>query len=189
MAAPQPPAAAAGAGGFVEPAFGFSAEGAYVEVLVMGLAGVGALPRERITCAFTATSFDLRVLGLGGRDYRLVVPALDKAVVAEECKLVVGKTQLKLKLRKVNSYDMWTRLAASRQPTESTAKRDGMATAADPMAGLMDIMKDMYEKGDDGTRKMIAEAFVKSREQPGGGGGGLGAMGGLGGGLGDEEDY
>ena len=62
------------------------------------------------------------------------------------------------------------------------------------MGGLMDIMKDMYDKGDDSTRKMIAEAMIKSRE--GGGanptaasssfGGGDADLG-LGGGLGDED--
>ena len=47
-AASPPPAAAAAARSYVEPSYGFSADGDDVEVLVMDLAGVGAIPRERV---------------------------------------------------------------------------------------------------------------------------------------------
>lgn len=36
----------------------------------------------------------------------------------------------------------------------STPKND------DPSAGLMDLMRDMYQSGDDNMKKVIAEAFV-----------------------------
>ena len=37
----------------------------------------------------------------------------------------------------------------------STPKSD------DPSAGLMDLMRDMYQSGDDNMKKVIAEAFVR----------------------------
>ena len=45
----------------------------------------------------------------------------------------------------------------------------------------MDMMKEMYDNGDDQTKKMIAEAWTKSREaqMKGGAGAGLGGGGGL----------
>jgi hypothetical protein len=47
----------------------------------------------------------------------------------------------------------------------------------------MDMMKDMYDGGDDQTKKLIGEAMMKSREgkQARGSGGG--------GGLGDDIDF
>lgn len=44
----------------------------------------------------------------------------------------------------------------------------------DPSAGIMDMMRDMYEDGDDQMKRTIAEAFSKSR----GADGGMGGMGG-----------
>jgi hypothetical protein len=72
-AASPPPAAAAAARSYVEPSYGFSADGDDVEVLVMDLAGVGAIPRERVLFDVQPTSFDLRIHDLGGRHYRRVV--------------------------------------------------------------------------------------------------------------------
>ena len=38
---------------------------------------------------------------------------------------------------------------------------------ADPMGGIMDMMKDMYDSGDDNMKKAIGEAMVKSRQNDG----------------------
>ena len=193
--------------------YGFASEGEYVEVLLLDLPGVGALPPDAVTVAFTPTSFDLKIHGLGGRNYRLRVPVLEKEIKPEESRVVVGKARVTLRLKargrvvagrrgdtggtgsrtkaasrsgspratanttlprrssqKLQSWDYWTHLAAKSKPASSAS------SAADPMGGVMDIMKDMYEKGDDATKKMIAEAWTKSRTPGGGGAGGLGGF-------------
>ena len=96
----------------------------------------------------------------------MYVPALDKEIRPAESTLVVGKNRVTLRLKKLHGYDYWTQLKAKGgKPKAAAGGKDG----ADPMGGLMDIMKDMYEDGDDATKKMIAEAMIKSREkQPGG---------------------
>ena len=43
----------------------------------------------------------------------------------------------------------------------------------DPGAGLMDMMKDLYNDGTPEMKKTIAEAWTKSRMEQGGGGGGM----------------
>lgn len=83
-------------------------------------------------------------------------------------------------LQKKESWDWWTHLASTKAKPAAAAGADA---AADPMGGVMDVMRDMYEKGDDATKKMIAEAWTKSRAPDAGGGGGSG--GGFGGGFGD----
>ena len=161
---------------YTEPKYGFSAEGDFVEILVLDLNGVGSLPKEQVTCDFTATSFDLRVHGLNGKNYRVLVPALEKEITAKDSKLVMGKNRVTIKLKKQNSWDYWTQLASKKGPKSASEKASKQAE--DPMGGLMDIMKDMYQSGDDATKKMIAEAWTKSRE------GGAGAGSGFGGGAG-----
>ena len=45
-------------------------------------------------------------------------------------------------------------------------KRDATAESTkkkDPMGGIMDMMKDMYEEGDENMKKIIGEAMLKSQ--------------------------
>ena len=88
-------------------------------------------------------------------------------------KAVVKKNRVTVQLRKVKGeygHKSWINLTAKRQKSE--------ATKADPTAGIMDMMKELYEDGDDQMRKTLGEAMLKSREKNG-------PMGGMGDGLGD----
>lgn len=167
-----------GAVSYTEPKYGFSAEGDFVEVLILDLAGVGSLPKEAVTCDFKPTSFDLKIHGLDGKNYRVWVPSLEKEIKPAESRVVVGKSRVTLQLKKAQSWDYWTQLASKKQPKPADKAK---AQPEDPMGGLMDMMKEMYDNGDDQTKKMIAEAWTKSREaqMKGGAGAGLGGGGGL----------
>eukprot|EP00616_Rhizochromulina_sp_CCMP1243_P003903 CAMPEP_0118973324 /NCGR_PEP_ID=MMETSP1173-20130426/9806_1 /TAXON_ID=1034831 /ORGANISM="Rhizochromulina marina cf, Strain CCMP1243" /LENGTH=258 /DNA_ID=CAMNT_0006922957 /DNA_START=19 /DNA_END=795 /DNA_ORIENTATION=- len=150
------------------------------------LEGVGAV-KESVECSFSKDGFDLRVTGLGGKNYRLLKDNLEKDIVAGESKCIVKKDRITLKLRKVKgdySYETWTNLTAKKGKTEKKAK------GADPMGGIMDMMKDMYEDGDDSMRKIIEESMRKARSGEGSspsvpdlGGGMADMMSGLGGGI------
>lgn len=148
------------------------------------LTNVGTIPKSQINCTFTNTSFDLTIEGLEGKDYRLVKDNLDKDIVGEDCKLKIRANKIILKLAKVKSeygsFDFWTDLTSKKSKKETEKKKN-----SDPSAGIMDLMKDMYDSGDDQMKKTIAEAMMKSRsgeldnKPPGGGMGGMGGMGGL----------
>jgi len=67
-----------------------------------------------------------------------------------------------IKLQKVKgqySYESWTQLTAKKPRDEQTEtkKKD------DPAGGIMDMMKDLYESGDDNMKKIIGEAMLKSQ--------------------------
>ncbi|KAJ8612138.1 hypothetical protein CTAYLR_002447 [Chrysophaeum taylorii] len=148
---------------WVEPGYGWE-QGEYntpwVNVMV-SIDGVGAA-RDRVTCDFGQDSFDLRIVGAAGQNYRLFVEALDKDIIPGESKVVVKKNRVTVKLRKVKgeySYDNWTELK----------KKGGKAAkekekSRDPSAGIMDLMKDLYDNGDDNMRKIIGESMMKSRK-------------------------
>lgn len=53
-------------------------------------------------------------------------------------------------------YDSWVNLVSKSGVTKSDDK--------DPSAGLMDMMKQMYDDGDDNMKKMIGEAMLKSQK-------------------------
>eukprot|EP00617_Octactis_speculum_P023846 CAMPEP_0185767376 /NCGR_PEP_ID=MMETSP1174-20130828/42641_1 /TAXON_ID=35687 /ORGANISM="Dictyocha speculum, Strain CCMP1381" /LENGTH=248 /DNA_ID=CAMNT_0028451533 /DNA_START=46 /DNA_END=792 /DNA_ORIENTATION=- len=147
--------------------------------IYISLPGVGAV-KDKVECNFDTDNFDLRVHGLAGKNYRLIKDNLDKDIVPAECKKVVKKDRIVLKLKKVKgdySYDSWTNLVAKKEKAEK------QKTKADPMGGIMDMMKDMYEDGDDNMKKIIAESMMKARSGDKSGPGGADdlGMGGIGG--------
>jgi calcyclin binding protein len=125
------------------------------------LKGVEALPRENITCDFTEASFDLKVVGLDGTNYRFLRTNLDKDIVPAESQVKVKKNHVIVQLQKVKGeygYDSWTDLCAKgkRKPTSSNAK-------SDPQDSIMNMMKDLYDDGDDNMKKIIGEAMYKAK--------------------------
>ncbi len=152
------------------------------------LTGIGSHDKSKISCDFTSTSFDLIVSDFSdGKSYRLLNDNLEKDIDVSKSKYVVKANKIIIKLGKVKgeySYDHWTELTAKKKKsTDSKGKKD------DPTAGIMDLMKDMYDNGDDNMKKMIGETMYKQRTGQLGkddGMPGLAGMGGMGDmGLGD----
>jgi len=139
----------------------FYSDGGYNKPTVtvyVDLPGVGA-SKDRVTCHFTNQRFDLQVRNHNGVNYRMIKEPLEKDIVPDECKTVVKKNQIKIKLKKKKgeySYESWTRLTAKGGKRKDISKDD-------PSKSLMSMMKDMYDEGDDQTKKMIGEAMLKSR--------------------------
>jgi len=130
-----------------------------------GLDGVGEV-KQNVTCDFTKSTFDLKVVDLNGKSFRLYKDNLDKDIIPEESKFSVKKNSINIKLKKVKgeySYENWTDLVSKK--TEEQKQK----TKEDPMGGIMDMMKDMYDNGDDQMKRTIGEAMSKANKgQPGG---------------------
>lgn len=127
--------------------------------LYVPLPGVGSLEKSQITCNFTSGSFDLIVNNLNGKSYRLFKDNLEKEINKEKCKHVVKPDKVVIKLAKIKgeygSFDMWNQLTSKKKKDHS--KPDN------PQDSIMDLMKDMYNSGDDSMRKMIGETMMKQQ--------------------------
>lgn len=123
------------------------------------LPSVGSIPRDNITCDFTPTSFDLIVRDFNGKSYRLFRDNLEKDIDSEKSKYLVKADKIVVKLAKkqtdYGSPEMWTELTSKKKKKEG--KKD------DPSASIMELMKDMYDSGDDDMKKMIGETMMKQR--------------------------
>lgn len=157
--APPPPIPGIG---WMTPSYGWE-QGEYntpwVNVMVH-VDGAGTV-KDKVTCDFGQDSFDLRVVGAYGKNYRLLVEALDKDIVPDESKIIVKKNRVTVKLKKVKgeySYDHWTDLKKKGGKAAKDKEKN-----RDPTAGIMDLMKDLYDNGDDNMRKIIGESMLKSR--------------------------
>jgi calcyclin binding protein len=111
---------------------------------------------------------------------------LDKDIDPSKSKIVVKSDKIIVKLAKIKSeygsYDYWTQLTSKKKKPNKAGEKE------DPSASIMQLMKDMYDEGDDNMRKVIGETMLKQQrgemgKDPMGGMGGLGGMGG------DDDDF
>jgi calcyclin binding protein len=145
------------------------------------LEGVGTV-KDNVTCDFKNDSFDLQVHDLNGLNYRLVKDNLEKDIVPGESRFVVKRNKIVIKLAKVKgeySYEHWGKLTSKKSREQKQARKK------DPTGGIMDMMKDMYDEGDDNMKKIIGEAMLKSQrgekpDAPDLSGGGMPDLGGMG---------
>mmetsp|Transcript_8957 Transcript_8957/g.13391 ORF Transcript_8957/g.13391 Transcript_8957/m.13391 type:complete len:256 (-) Transcript_8957:49-816(-) len=122
------------------------------------LEGVGTV-KDSVTCKFTKSSFDLQVIGLNGKNYRLIKDNLNKEIDDKSSKFLVKKDKVLVKLHKTKGKygpEQWDNLIAKRPNKKAS-------DPSNPTAGIMDMMKDMYDEGDDNMKKIIGESMLKSR--------------------------
>jgi len=129
--------------------------------LYIPLPGVGDISKDLVTCDFTKQSFDLVVKDFKGISYRLFKDNLEKDIVSEKSKFIVKADKIVIKLAKVKgeygSYDFWSKLTDPNRKEKSKK-------SSNPAASINEMMKEMYDSGDDNMRKMIGETMLKQRE-------------------------
>jgi calcyclin binding protein len=120
--------------------------------------GIGKHPKENIICTFGKSQFDLKIMNWQGKNWRLMKMNLEKEVDTDKCSFKVTNNSVYIYLAKVKGefgYPSWTELCEKR-PKNATSKDN-------PTAGLMDMMRDMYNDGDDNMRKAIGEAMLNAQ--------------------------
>jgi calcyclin binding protein len=141
----------------------------YVKVHVRDIKGAeDVIDKENIDAKFELRSFNviLRKVGPKGLNYSLAIGNLKKDIVPEECKVVPTKTGVTVHLFK-DKNSMWTDLKL--QKDEKKDDMPKMDKDADPSAGLMNLMKHMYETGDDEMKRTIAKSMYEAQNKQGSG--------------------
>ncbi|XP_065200424.1 calcyclin-binding protein [Planococcus citri] len=131
------------------------------------LPNVHTIPSENIICTFTETSFDLLVKELEGKNHTLSVKNLFQSIKPEESSWKVKTGMVVVSLAKKGSSDTkWSGLTKTAKDT-TTPKPPKMDDDADPSAGVMNLLKQMYMDGDDDMKRTIAKAWTENREKNG----------------------
>nr|XP_043620597.1 calcyclin-binding protein-like [Erigeron canadensis] len=113
--------------------------------------------QEKVQAEFNPMSVDVKFHDVQGKNYRCVIPKLNKAIVPEKCKVLVKPTKVIITLIKA-SMGNWLDLHFKEDKLKPNLDKE-----RDPMAGIMDLMKNMYEEGDDEMKKTIAKAWTDAR--------------------------
>lgn len=149
-----------------------------------GLANLKQHPTEKIVSKFNENSFEVCIDEWNGKNLRFACGNLNKKIITEESYVKATASGLIVYLKK-EKKEHWDKLEKSKsmlgEPEGSLDKNKD-----DPSAGLMNMMKEMYQNGDDNTKRMIAESWMKAQDGKGGmpdmgGMGGMPGMGGMGG--------
>lgn len=130
------------------------------------LNNVHQLPKEAIVCNFTEKSLDLRVSGLDNRNYHLPINNLCGEIDAEKSSFKVKTDMIVVSLEKKIAKN-WSHVTSveKRIKDAKTLSMPEMGENSDPSASLMNLMKNMYQDGDDEMKKTIAKAWTESQEK------------------------
>lgn len=137
----------------------------YMKIYI-DLKNVHHLPKEKITCNFEAKSMNLTVYDLDNRNYRFGVKRLAGTIVPSESFFKIKTDSLVIMMMKQSNtnWEHVTEMAAEKSK-EKTKKKPTLDDSKDPSEGIMDILKNIYEEGDDDMKRTINQAWYESRNK------------------------
>jgi len=144
-------------------------ESAKLMKVYITLPNIEKLTQEQVSCDFTEHSFRVFVSNHNGKNYLLEILKLAGKieVAGSSCRVKSGNVIVALK--KVESK-MWGCLtdaekkAKEKKDNEMDSKKDSM-DSSDPSAGIMNLMKKMYDDGDDDMKRMIKKTWYESQQK------------------------
>lgn len=126
------------------------------------------ITEENVLLDLADTSFTLTVNG-ENKDYRFQVVNLLKAINIEKSYKKVKSDMISVYLKKEKEGEKWSYLTSTEKQLKdqksSAFQQDKETSSSDPMAGIMDIMKKMYDSGDSEMKRTIAKAWTEGQEK------------------------
>ncbi|XP_055964556.1 calcyclin-binding protein [Sorex fumeus] len=143
--------------------YGWDQSDKFVKIYVT-LAGVHQVPPESVQVRFTDRSFDLLVKNLNGKNHSMIVNNLLKPISVEGSSKKVKTDTVLILCRKKAENTRWEYLTQVEKDCKEKEK-PSYDTETDPSEGLMNVLKKIYEDGDDDMKRTINKAWVESREK------------------------
>ncbi|CAI9611538.1 unnamed protein product [Staurois parvus] len=142
--------------------YGWDQSDKFVKIYIT-LKDIQNIPADNVQVQFTERSFELLVKDLNGKNHTMTVNNLLKPIAPENSSRKVKTDTVLLMLRK-KSESKWEYLTQVEKQTKEKDKPP-MDTDGDPSAGLMNVLKKIYDDGDDEMKRTLNKAWVESREK------------------------
>lgn len=140
----------------------------FVKIYLSNLKGIKSLDSDSIKLLSENNQYSVEIKNLNGKNYQYSVPKLLHEVDTFTCKVKDDMLLLMMKKNKAINWQYLT-LRELKQKTEdnmsSTASAMGDDKSDDPQASIMNMMKKMYDEGDDEMKKTIAKAWTDARNK------------------------
>jgi len=129
--------------------------------------GIQNHSKDSIKCSFTKRSFKMQVENFEGKDHTLHVTNLHADLILEDCFHKVKTDMVLLMLKKQNAGETWPYVIKKAEEKKEAKKPVAAAPAGEGEAGdgLMNMLKKMYDEGDDQMKQTLAKAWTESRNK------------------------
>lgn len=136
------------------------------------LSGVETLSKDQFSCDFTESSFKFTAHNLKCKNHVLQINALAYNIKPNESTYKIKSGEFVIILKKAQAGENWSVLTkAERKAKEIKDEKlkNKPTDNEDPMGGIMGLMKNMYEEGDDDMKRMIKKTWYESQQKQGNG--------------------
>lgn len=136
--------------------------------LYVTIDGVQSAEPSNVTLKFTGRSLNLLVQDLQGKDHSFTVNNLLEDIIEDKSYHKIKTDMVAIYLKKASDGNAWGHLTTTTKRLKEMKTEEDMAPMAnnsDPGAGLMDIMRKMYESGDSQTKQMINKVWTEQQEK------------------------
>lgn len=129
---------------------------------------VQQVPEENVNVEFTENSLNLLINNLNNKDYTFVVNHLLNNIDPAKSYRKVKSDMVAIYLAK-STPSKWGHLTVTAKRLQDLKdermSKNTKDTEADPSAGLMKIMQQLYDSGDQETKRMINKAWHESQNK------------------------
>lgn len=133
--------------------------------LYVTLKDVQSVSKDNISCQFTDQSVRLKVESLGNKAYELHIAKLCEKIVPDGSYHKV-KTDTVLLMLKKKDGKTWAWVTDREKKEKEMKKPPPTEAKEDPNAGIMKLLQNMYEDGDDEMKRSITKAMYESQNKP-----------------------
>lgn len=126
------------------------------------------VPEENVNVEFTENSFNLLISNLNNKDYTFVVNHLLNEIDPTKSYRKIKSDMVAIYLAKAKPTK-WAHLTVTakrlQDMKDERMSKNTKDTEADPSGGLMKIMQQLYDSGDQETKRMINKAWHESQNK------------------------
>ncbi|CAG9788694.1 unnamed protein product [Diatraea saccharalis] len=147
--------------------YGWDQSDKYVKIFVT-LKNAHTIPKEQVYCTLTDRSMELHVENLENKDYLLVINKLLEPINIEESHWKQKTDMIVVFLAKSRPNITWSHVIEIEKKFEDQRNNRFKADDSDkkdPQDSVMDLMRKMYETGDDEMKRMIAKTMYESQHK------------------------
>jgi calcyclin binding protein len=141
----------------------------FVKIYV-NLKGIGAHSSSSIFPNFTSRSCEVKIDGFNSANYVFSLSNLLSEIVPEDSSFKTKTDEIILTLKKKDSKTWGFITEADKLIADRKKKKESDESAgtdnSNPEAGIMNMMKKMYDEGDDDMKRTIGKAWTESRNKP-----------------------
>lgn len=126
---------------------------------------IHTIPVENVTCLYTKKSVELKVKNFENKDYVFNIKNLLYTINEADSNFKIKTDMIIINLAKVDNVN-WSHVTeVEKKAKDASSMAPEVDKNADPSDGLMSIMKNMYDKGDDNMKRTIAKAWTDAQDK------------------------